>query len=308
MKERVFLVTGGAGFIGSHLVDLLAAEGHRVAVIDDLSAGCLSNINPAAKFYKANIEDPGISKIFEKEKPDFVFHLAAQRDVGFSITNPITESKINILGTLNILENSVKNKVKKIIFSSTAGIYGDTDIIPTPEECSKTPLSPYSINKLAIENYLQYYYLVKGLNYAILRPANVYGPRQSNNTEGGAVAIFINNLLHGKSPTINGDGSQTRDYVYVKDAARAFVSVQNNDFCGALNIGTGTETSTNELYAKIVQKTKKNIAPIHGCKKPGELNRSCLSWDRAKKYLKWNPEYDLNSGLEETIKWFIDKG
>lgn len=298
------LITGGAGFIGSHIVDLLAGEGHEVIIIDNLSTGKEANINPKAKFYKINIQDAIIGDIFGKEKPDFVFHLAAQVNVQASIANPINDTEVNILGTLNILENSIKNNVKKVIVASSAAVYGETDILPTKENHSKKHLSPYSINKLTMEKYLSYYKLTKDLKYAALRLANVYGPRQNSEGEAGVVAIFVNKLLRGEQPVIYGNGEQTRDYVYVKDVARAFLMACKNPNCGEFNISTCTETSVNSLFDKIIRTMNKDIIPLHEPTRPYEQKRSCLDWQNAKKKLGWSPKYDLSKGIKETIKWF----
>lgn len=302
------LVTGGAGFIGSHIADLLIEKSHRVIIIDNLSTGDKKNLNPKAKFYEMDIQNPDVSDIFAKEKPDFVFHLAAQIDLRISVANPIADCQTNILGALNILENSAKRNIKKIIFSSTGGaIYGEAEIIPTSEGYPEKPLSPYGINKLAIEKYLCYYKMVKNLNYAALRLANVYGPRQRSIGEAGVVAIFADKLLKSEQPMINGNGTQTRDYVYVKDAAKAFMLAQEKKVSGEFNIGTGIETNVNEIFEKIAAATGKNIAPLYCPAKPGEQKRSCLNWQKAKKYLGWSPEYNLDKGIAETVKWFRNK-
>lgn len=298
------LITGGAGFIGSHIADLLAEKGHHLIIIDNLSTGKRANIHPKAKLYEADIQDASISNIFKKEKPDFVFHLAAQIDARASVDDPILDSKVNILGAINILENSAKNNVKKVIFPSSCTVYGEANTIPTPETSPTNPLSPYGINKLAIEKYLQYYKTVKGLNYITLRLGNVYGPRQNSRGEAGVIAIFIDKLLHGERPMIFGDGKQTRDYTYVEDVAQAFIMAQEKKICGEFNISTGKETNVNEILEKITQKMKKNITPVYCPSKPGDEQQRCLDWRKAKKELGWSPKYDLDEGIKETINWF----
>lgn len=299
------LVTGGAGFIGSHIVDLLIEKGHKVIIIDNLSTGNKKNINPKAKFYQTDITSPEIAAIFTKEKPDFVFHLAAQIDVRVSVSDPILDAQTNILGALNIIENSSKSNVNKIIFASTGGaIYGEADIIPTPEGYPEKPLSPYGIAKLSIEKYLYYYRTIKNLDYASLRMANIYGPRQNSKSEAGVIAIFIDKLLQGEQPIINGDGTIARDYVYVKDAAKAYILALEKPVSGEFNIGTAKETTVNEIYQKIIEKIQIDALPIHGPAKVGEQKRSCLSWKKANKELGWSPEYDLDKGIAETVKWF----
>jgi len=221
------LVTGGAGFIGSHLVDRLIKEGHKVVIIDNLSTGKKENLNPRAKFYQLDICSPKISEVFKKEKPKAVFHLAAQIDLRKSVNDPVFDANINILGSLNLIQNFLQNlkfKIQnsKFIFSSTGGaMYGNADIIPTPENYSARPISPYGIAKLSIEYYLYYYQKVFGLNFISLRYGNVYGPRQDSKGEAGVVAIFCDKILTGATSIINGNGRQTRDYVYVDDVVEA---------------------------------------------------------------------------------------
>lgn len=299
------LITGGAGFIGSHLADRLLAQGDDVIIVDNLVTGSKDNIDSSARFYEMDIQDPKISEIFEKEKPDFVFHLAAQIDVRRSVEDPVEDARINLLGTFNILENSYRSNVKKVVFASTGGaIYGDAEKYPTPEGYYEQPLSPYGIHKLAAEKSLFFYKKVKGLDYTILRMSNVYGPRQSPKGEAGVVAIFINKLLSGEQPFINGDGGQTRDYVFVKDVARAFVLAKTVTGSDKFNISTATETSVNETFDKIVAKMNLDTARAHSEAKPGEQRRSCLDFSRAKTELGWSPEYDIDRGIGETVEWF----
>jgi UDP-glucose 4-epimerase len=301
------IVTGGAGFIGSHLVDKLIEKGHKVVAIDNLSTGKKENLNKKAKFYKIDIGSPKIAQIFKKEKPGVVFHYAAQIDVRKSTENPIEDAKINILGTLNVLENCKKYKVKKFIFASSGGaIYGEANIIPTPETHQARPESPYGIAKLVVEHYLDFYKKIYGLDYVSLRHANIYGPRQDPKGEAGVVAIFIDKLLNNKIPIIFGDGKQTRDFVYVEDAVDAATkalktkSGENSIF----NIGTGIETSVKDLYRLISKKIGKNIRPLFTSAKSGDLKRSCLAFSKIKKELNWQPEYNFRKGLEETINYF----
>jgi len=304
-----FLVTGGAGFIGSHLVDRLIKEGHKVAVIDNLSTGRKENLNPKAKFYKIDICSYRISQIFKKEKPEVVFHYAAQIDVRKSVKDPVEDAKINILGTLNILENCKKYNIRKVIFASTGGaIYGDADIVPTPETYPELPLSPYGIAKLTIEKHLSYYYKVFGLPYVSLRLANVYGPRQNSKGEAGVVAIFCDKMLSKKQPIINGDGKQTRDFVFVDDVVEANISALKKDKVGIFNIGTARETDVNTLFKKLRELTDSKCAKIHGPTLPGEQKRSCLDYSEAKRELGWQPKYSLDKGLKKTVEWFRNKG
>jgi len=302
------LVTGGAGFIGSHLVDKLIKEGHKVVVIDNLSTGRKENLNPKAKFYKIDICSYRISQIFKKEKPEVVFHYAAQIDVRKSVKDPVEDAKINILGTLNILENCKKYNIRKVIFASTGGaIYGDADIVPTPETYPELPLSPYGIAKLTIEKHLSYYYKVFGLPYVSLRLANVYGPRQNSKGEAGVVAIFCDKMLSKKQPIINGDGKQTRDFVFVDDVVEANISALKKDKVGIFNIGTARETDVNTLFKKLRELTDSKCAKIHGPTLPGEQKRSCLDYSEAKRELGWQPKYSLDEGLRKTVEWFKNK-
>ena len=304
-----FLVTGGAGFIGSHLVDRLIKGGHKVVVIDNLSTGRKENLNPKAKFYKIDICSYRISQIFKKEKPEVVFHYAAQIDVRKSVKDPVEDAKINILGTLNILENCKKYNIRKVIFASTGGaIYGDADIVPTPETYPELPLSPYGIAKLTIEKHLSYYYKVFGLPYVSLRLANVYGPRQNSKGEAGVVAIFCDKMLSKKQPIINGDGKQTRDFVFVDDVVEANISALKKDKVGIFNIGTARETDVNTLFKKLRELTDSKCAKIHGPTLPGEQKRSCLDYSEAKRELGWQPKYSLDKGLKKTVEWFRNKG
>ena len=299
------LVTGGAGFIGSHLVDRLIKEGHKVVIIDNLSTGRKENLNPKAEFYKIDICSPKNSQIFQKEKPEIVFHLAAQIDVRKSVENPVENAKINILGSLNLLENCKKYKVKKIIFASTGGaIYGDANIVPTPEDYPEFPLSPYGIEKLIVDKYLNYYHKVFGLPYVSLRLANVYGPRQNSQGEAGVIAIFCGKMLSGKQPIINGDGKQTRDFVFVDDVVEANMLALKKNKVGIFNIGKAKETDVNTIFKKLKELTGLKYKEIHGPALPGEQKRSCLNYSKAQKELGWRPEYSLEKGLEITVDWF----
>jgi UDP-glucose 4-epimerase len=310
-QPRTILVTGGAGFIGSHLVDALIERGHRVVVIDNLSTGKKENINKKAKFYKIDVCSPKIGEIFKKEKPEIVFHLAAQINVRKSVENPLFDAKVNILGSLNVIQNFVQLRTSNIkhptfIFASTGGaIYGDAKKIPTPENYPANPISPYGISKLAVENYLKFYKENFGLKFISLRFSNVYGPRQDPKGEAGVVAIFIEKLLKGERPTIFGDGNQTRDFIFVEDAVSACLKAM--EYKGEkeiFNIGTGIETSINKLYEILSKLLKTKIKPKYALEKSGDLKRSCLDISLAKRELKWEPRYNLEKGLEKTINFF----
>ncbi len=299
------IVTGGAGFIGSHLVDKLIKMNHRVVVIDNLSTGNKKNLNQKAGFYKTDIQNSVVSGIFKKEKPEIIFHFAAQIDLRKSVETPLKDAKINILGSLNIIENCKKYSVKKIIFASTGGaIYGDANIIPTSENYPAIPLSPYGIAKLTIEKYLNYYYKNFGLSYIALRFGNVYGPRQNSKGEAGVIAIFCQKMLEGKQPIIYGNGKQTRDFIYVNDATEAVVLTLKKNKIGVFNIGTAKETDINTIFNKLKKLTDAHCKEIHKPEKLGEQKRSCLKYINARKELDWHPNCNLDEGLKKTAHWF----
>lgn len=304
--EKV-LVTGGAGFIGSHVVEQLKASGYGVVVVDDLSTGKRINLSGDVKFYELDILDKKLNRVFENENINAVCHLAASTNVPKSIENPIKDAKTNILGMLNLLENCKEFGVKKFIFSSTGGaLYGNTDILPTPEDHPTQPISPYGVDKLTGEKYLYYYNKVHNLPVVILRYSNVYGPKQERKGEGGVVAIFIKQLLAGKQPTINGKGEQTRDFVYVEDVARANLLAleESREKLYIYNISTGKDTSINSLYTVLAEKLGATTTPSYGPLIGGEVIRSCLDNEMALKELRWRPEYSLSDGLNKTIEYF----
>jgi len=302
------LVTGGAGFIGSHIVDALITQGDDVVIVDNLVTGKKENINPRAKFVEMDINDPAIKNLFATEKFDFVFHLAAQMDVRKSVENPIFDAQTNILGGINILENCKNFGVKKIIFSSTGGAtYGEADIVPTPEDYPQWPLSPYGISKVAFEKYVFYYHQVFGLKYVILRYGNIYGPRQNAQGEAGVVAIFINKILHGDQPIINGDGRQTRDYIFVADVVRANLLALKTERVDIYNIGTGVQTDVNEIFNLINANLNNQAKEIHGEGKLGEQRVSCLDASKIKRDLGWEPEVSIDLGIKQTVEWFRNR-
>lgn len=307
-KRETILITGGAGFIGSHIADKLIKRGYKIIIVDNLSSGRKENLNSKAKFYKADICDIKISKIFQKERPQIVIHMAAQVSIAKSVENPVRDAEINILGSINILENCRKSKVKKIIFSSSAAVYGRVDTFPTPETCKTRPLLPYGIAKLTIENYLNYYCKTHGLVSVILRFANIYGPRQDFKGEAGVVAIFCNKIISGKQPIIYGTGAQTRDFVYVDDVAEAVVtSVLKKDAVGIFNISTGKETSINDIFEIINNKTGAKFVKKYAAEKSAGEQKSCLDYAKAKKELGWQPKNVLQEGLMLTLESFKGK-
>ncbi len=300
------LITGGAGFIGSHISDLLIKEGYKVVIIDNLSTGKKENINSQANFYEGDICDYDfLEKVFEKEKPEIIDHHAAQINVRTSLENPQLDAQINIKGSLNLLELSKKYQINKFIFASSGGaIYGDTDERPTPEDHTPRPISPYGIAKLALEHYLHYYNIVWGLPYIALRYSNVYGPRQNPHGEAGVVSIFLERIREKKICYINGTGKQTRDYVFVKDVAQANLKAIKSNFVGKLNVGTSQETDVNTLLKTIVSNlnTKVQTKNLKGVK--GEQQTSCLNFIKIQKKLNWSPKIDIYNGIKKTIEFF----
>jgi UDP-glucose 4-epimerase len=299
------LVTGGAGFIASHIVDAYVERGHEVVVFDDLSTGQKSNLNPKATVHQVDIANANAVKLIEQIKPDLLNHHAAQMDVRHSVADPQFDARVNILGFINLLEACKNAGTKKVIFASSGGaVYGEQDIFPAPEEHSTRPSSPYGVSKRTGELYLSYYHQAFGLPYIALRYANVYGPRQSNKGEAGVVAIFISLLLAGKSPVINGDGKQTRDYVYVGDVVNANVAALTSPYVGEINIGTGVETDVVTLFQSLRQGAGSKLAARHGPAKIGEQRRSCLAAQRAADIFGWRPQVSLREGLERTIAYY----
>ena len=301
------LITGGAGFIGSNVADMLIAKKHDVVIIDNLSSGFEYNVNKEVKLIKADITDfDKIEKIFNEEKPEIIYHFAAQIDVRKSVSDPMFDAKTNIMATLNLIKLSNDFKIKKFIFSSTGGaIYGDTDDRPTKEEHSEWPLSPYGIAKLATDKFLNFYYEIFGLKYVSLRYGNVYGPRQNPYGEAGVVAIFLNKMLKNEQPVINGDGKQTRDYTYIDDVAKAnILALENLDKIGIYNVGTSIEISVNDLFTEINKNFGGKFKEIHGPAKLGEQKTSCLNYEKIKKDMGFEPEINFSEGIKKTYEWF----
>jgi UDP-glucose 4-epimerase len=298
------VVTGGAGFIGSHLVDAFIAAGHEVFVIDDLSSGNKANLNPKAKLYSIDLLDAKIPALLAEIRPDALNHHAAQMDVRRSVADPMFDARVNILGFIQLLEAGKKSGIKKVVFASSGGaIYGEQEKFPAPEDHPKRPASPYGVSKLTGENYLAYYHTTFHIPYVALRYANVYGPRQSFKGEAGVIAIFIDQLMSGKTPMIHGDGKQTRDFVYVGDVAAANLTALDTPYVGGINIGTGVETDLVTLYDKICRQVGSKVAAIHGAAKDGEQRRSSLDCSHARKILNWSPKISLDEGLGHTVEY-----
>ena len=302
------LVTGGAGFIGSHVADAYLAAGHAVGVVDDLSTGTRENLDPRASFWQVDIRSADLEAILADFRPDVINHHAAQMSVSASVRDPRRDADINILGTLNLLEAAVRHGVRRVIFASTGGaMYGDQDAVPTTEKVFPRPVSPYGVAKLAVERYLHAYQAMHGLRAIALRYSNVYGPRQNPHGEAGVVAIFSRGILEGRELTVNGDGGQTRDYVYVGDVVRANMlatEVALDQELAILNIGTGTETSVNDLVHVFREISGKEVLWRHGPPRPGEQRRSSLECSPAKRFLGWEATTDLRTGLARTFQWF----
>lgn len=299
------LVTGGAGFIGSQVADAFIADGHDVYIIDNLSTGNEKNINPKANFLKYDIGSPELLKIFEKEKFDAVNHHAAQIDVRKSVSDPIYDATINILGTINLLQSCIKIGVKKFMFASTGGaIYGEQEYFPADENHPTKPVSPYGITKLTIEKYLFFYKNEYGLNYTILRYANVYGPRQNPLGEAGVVSIFVNRLLKNENPVINGHGKQTRDYVFVEDVVKANALNLHDNSSDIYNVGTGIETSVNEIFSKLNEISSGIAEEKHGPAAKGEQLRSVITSDKLYEKFGWKPSVKIDEGLKITYDYF----
>jgi len=300
------LVSGGAGFIGSHIVDAYISAGHKVVVIDDLSRGKKEQVNKRAKFYQANICDrKKLESVFKREKPQVINHHAAQIDVRKSVADPAMDAQTNIIGSINLAELAVKYKSKKFIFASTGGaLYGEQDYFPADECHPIRPLSPYGIAKRSVELYLYYYHKIHKLEYISLRYSNVYGPRQDPFGEAGVVAIFAQRLWRKEPVIINGTGKQTRDFVYVGDVVRANLLALKPGVIGEYNIGTGRETSVNEIYQLLASATGAKGKPIHGPAKKGEQTRSVLDARLARKVIGWKPEVKLEQGIKLTAQFF----
>ena len=300
------LVSGGAGFIGSHVVDTFVAAGHEVAVVDNLTTGDARWVNPRGRLHVIDLRSARLAQVFETERPEVVAHLAAQASVGRSVTDPVFDASVNVLGGLGLLDCCRRFGVRRIIYSSSGGAgYGDTDTIPTPESHPTLPISPYGITKVAIEYYVNAWSGIFGISGISLRYANIYGPRQNPQGEAGVIAIFCHRLLTGQTPIINGDGEQTRDYTYVEDVAAANLkALEHPEVTGPVNICTGVETSVNGLYAGLVGAADSTVAAQHGPARPGEQRRSCLSPALAARALGWRPTVSLAEGLGRTYRFF----
>ena len=306
------LVTGGAGFIGSQLADRCLAEGHRVVSVDDLSTGRIANLVEARgygkefSFFNMDVRAEGLASLFERHRPEVVFHLAAQSGVRPSLTDPVHDASVNIMGLLNVLEASVKIGARKVIYAASGGtMYGEPRRLPTKESAApgSRPLSPYGVSKKVGLDYLTHYQRYRGLDFTALALANVYGPRQDPGGEAGVVAIFASRMIAGEVPTIFGDGNQTRDYLFIDDAVHAFVQAIDRGSGKTVNIGTGLETSVNHLYRLLSEITGFAGEPEHGHQPPAELRRMALDISMAPSVIAWKPWTHLEDGLGETVAY-----
>lgn len=296
------LVTGGAGFIGSHVVDLLVEDQHDVTVADNLVTGKRENVNSRAGFYQVDICSPALEAVFQRERPQAVFHLAAQATVPRSIENPFYDAEVNIAGTLNLLELMHKYGTGKIVYSSSAAIYGNPVELPVKEEHPLAPVSPYGLSKYVAEEYIMLYNRMYGIKYTVLRYANVYGPRQTLEGEAGVVTVFVNKVKEEAPLTINGDGRHTRDFIYVLDVAHANVKALESDTPATVNISTGRETSLQQLVQSLERAAEKQIMVTYGPERPGDIVHSCLNPGKAERLLAWTAATPLEDGLKKTLE------
>ena len=304
-EAKKVIVTGGAGFIGSHLVDRLLEEGHQVVVMDNLSTGKLQNLNPSATFHHSDITHQSVNDVFHREQPDIVFHMAAQVSVTESTKDPINDASINVTGTLRLLEASRRFGVEKFIYSSTGGaLYGDPEVNPCSETTPIRPMSPYGLSKYLGEQYIELYQNLYHLNFTILRYSNVYGPRQDPHGEAGVIAKFSQAMLEGRQPQIFGGGEQERDFVFVADVVQANIRALQRGDGEAINIGTGESTSVNCIYETLQSIIQYRWEAEHRPQRPGEIYRISLECSKAARILQWSPQINLQEGLQQTVEFF----
>ena len=299
------LVTGGAGFIGSHIVEAYLAAGHEVAVVDDLSTGSRRNVPQGVRLHEVDIRRDDLNGVFERERPEVVNHQAARANVRESLEKPLLYAEVNVIGSVNVLECCRRYGVKKVIYASTGGaVYGEPQWLPVSEDHPINPLDPYGASKHHVEHYLHLYQANFGIAFTALRYPNVFGPRQDPHGEAGVVAIFAGKMLGGGEPVINGTGEQERDFVHVSDVARASVLALDRGDNEIINIGSGMGTSVNTIFATLAELTNYQPKPIHGPGKQGEVSKIFLNSDRARKVLGWQPEISLRNGLASTVDFF----
>ena len=304
MNVSKILVTGGAGFIASNLVDRLLALNYDVVVVDDLRSGRVENLPPQVRFYEIDIASKNLDHVFSEEQPDLVYHYAAQISVQSSIIDPVGDADNNIKGSLNVLNSCVNNHVKKVIYTSSGGaIYGEPSYLPCDENHSVQPLSNYGVSKFAVENYLHVFRTIHSLDYTVLRLSNVYGPRQDPYGEAGVIAIFAKAMLSGQPVTINGTGNQERDFIYVEDVVNASIAAIDAGSAETFNVGTGVGSSINTVFALLKQASGYDLQATYGEVKPGEVLKIYLNSNKARRYLNWEPKFTLEDGLRSTVKW-----
>jgi len=301
------LVTGGAGFIASHVADAYIAAGHSVAIIDDLSRGRLQNVNPAAHFYRGDVQDSNfVDAVFAQERPEVINHHAAQMDVRRGVREPLFDASVNILGSLNLLQAAVKHGARHVIYISTAGAaYGEPQQLPVNEDYPINPITPYGISKHTVEHYLFTYSFLYGVTYVVLRYGNVYGPRQSSQGEAGVFAIFAEQMLAGIQPVIYGDGTKVRDYVFIEDVVKANVAALERGYGHIFNIAGGVETTDGEVFQMVRNLLgKSTVQPRYVARRPGEIDRIVLDISKAKNLLGWVPQVSLSEGARKTVDYF----
>lgn len=308
MSTKTLIITGGAGFIGSHLADAFVADGHRVLILDDLSSGRLENVPTEAELHRVDIRSDEAAALIEQAGADVLVHQAAQIDVRRSVDDPAFDAEVNVVGSLRLFEAARRGKVGQILFASTGGaIYGEQDHFPADEDHPTRPLSPYGAAKLAVERYLYFYHQTYGLDVACMRYANVYGERQNPHGEAGVVAIFLDRLLSGQQPRVNGDGLQTRDYVHVSDVVKANLAVLGRPGFLTYNVGTGRETTVVELFRELANALGDPTEAEHGPAKSGEQRRSVIAPDRLHRELGVTPPLSLREGFQRTARWFQER-
>ncbi len=299
------LITGGAGFIGSSIADAYKALGHEIVIVDNLTTGRMENVPEGAAFYRMDIRDDGFADVVREHGIDIINHHAAQIDVRRSVEDPRYDLSVNVLGSLNVIEAGLRHNVRRIVFASSGGAgYGEQEYFPADEKHPIAPCSPYGITKVTVERYLHYYHLVRKLNYTVFRYTNVYGPRQNPHGEAGVVAIFADKLLHHQQPVINGDGLQTRDYVYVDDVVRANLLALDMDGTDTFNVCTNVETTVNTIFRVLNERLGSHANEEHGEAKPGEQQRSVCSFGKFNSHYGWEPRTQIQSGLHRTLDWF----
>ena len=298
------LVTGGAGFIGSHIVDLALEHGHEVVIVDDLSTGSAKNLNPAATFCYLNINDAALESVLMHEKPEVVCHQAAQTNVTRSMQDPLEDARTNIRGSLNVLDKCIQANVKKVVYASSCAIYGDPDYLPVDEKHRVHPLSHYGVSKFTVEQYLDIYRAVHGLAFVALRYSNVFGPRQTSKGEAGVVALFARKMLNGDQPTIFGSGSKTRSYVYVEDIARANLIAMEAECQGIFNIGTQEQTTDQTVFDSLARELDYPDCARYEPVRPGEISHMCLDCRQARQELGWSPEVSFAEGIHSAAEYY----